>query len=387
MPPSPIVAEGRPTAPLRPTVRGSAVLEGVLMCSASAVSVAVRRPSGEVVSRVRSRSRRPLWAWARRVPLLRGLVGCLESLGLYCSACLFALNQADLFRALGGAAVGSQTLPGFAPNAARRWRTWHRVLAWLFWGALGLILVLGGVPLIFAELAKSAPSVLSAGLCHGMGALAAVMLLTGYVSLVGHTPSLAALLSYHGAEHQVRAAYDAGAPLTLQQVRRFDATAPGCVMGRAVVLTLMGFGVATLMAALYAPIDAVLSAADGSWSHLCEATLLRVVAVILATGPYGEVRRWLHRRVGARADHHPLLAGPGTWLCAASTTQPTAEQTEVALVALLRLMNAQEADDKVGFKAPVGFAKLADACVRLAEPPQRSSVVHGVKETRRCKTN
>lgn len=372
MPPSTIRMDGPPTQSARPPIGGSAVLEGVMLCSAQAVSVAVRRPSGEVVSRVRPRRRRGLLVWSRRVFLLRGIAAFVEHSLLYGSAFFFALCQADLLRPLPGAAVGSHTLPGFAPSARRRWRTWRLLLAWLFWAALGAVLVLGGVPVIFADFANNSDALglpsaaLVRGLCALMGVLGSVMLLTGYINLVGHSSSFSRLLGYHGAEHQVRAAYLAGAPLTLGHIRRYPAIDSGCVMGRAVMLTLVGFGVTAVLGRMVPPLGAVLAAADASWPQLLGATCLRGLGVILAAGPYGELRRL------ARCDGfgrlHAGLCGPAAWLCCPSLRQPCKKMSEVAYLALLRLIDTEDAAALGGFKAQTGFGKLADACVRSGHP-------------------
>lgn len=363
MPPSPMRLDGLSRADRRPRVRGFAILSGVLLYSAEAASVAVRRPSGEVVCRVRSRRRLP--PGLLRVPLLRGLLLFVQALGLYVWGSLFALHQADLISPLAHAALGSQGLPAARHPRQARLRAWRVLVASTFWFALGLVLVLGGVPVIFAELAKGAPGALAAGLCHAVGVCTAVTLLTGYVSLVGHSSSLTALLAYHGAEHQVRAAYDAHAALTLGQVRRFPATHPGCIMGRAVVLTLMGFAVAAAVAWGWAPVAAVLRDADGSWLRLCAATLVRLGAVVAASGPYHELQLLLARR--SRGAREPLaLVGPGLWLCATSTSPPKPAHTEVALVALMRLLDAQNIELRAPGRLAKPFDKLAGACVRSA---------------------
>jgi uncharacterized protein YqhQ len=323
--------------------------------------------------------------------VLRGIVALLEGCEIYGAAFFFALCQANLFKPLVAAAVGSQALPGSMPHPRRRLRTWRMLLAWLFWAGLGAMLVLGGVPLIFAELAKEAPSLWGAPAqalqlcCQGAGAVASVLLMTGYVTLVGHSSSLSVLCAYHGAEHQVRAAYNACAPLTLQEVRRFAATDPACAMGRAVLLVLLGFAMTALLGALIRPLGAVLAAADGSWAHLLGAVLVRALGVILAAGPYGELRRLMRRlQVG---PGHVLMDGPGSLLCNASITAPSKEQTEVALVALLRLLDAQKASLQRGYRAPARFAKLADACVRLAEPNPQDRRGPRCEGDARCETS
>jgi uncharacterized protein YqhQ len=322
-----------------------------------------------VVSRVRPRSRRGLLVWARKVLFLRGIAAFVEHGLLWASASLFALCQADLLRALPGAAVGSHALPGFAPTGQRRSRTWRMLVAWLFWALLGVVLVLGGVPVIFADVAKQADAlgcVSAASLrfaCGLMGIVGSGALLTGYINLVGHSPSFSRLLTYHGAEHQVRAAYRAGAPLTLTHICNYPGFDPGCVLGRAVVLTVLGFGVSALLGFAVAPLGAVLDAADGSWAHLMGAVALRAVGVILAAGPYRELRILAQRHKSRRLD--AVLRGPAAWLCGPADARPPRKVTEVAYLALLRLLDTQDAAALRGHKAPSAFPKMAGACVRL----------------------
>ena len=70
---------------------GQAVLEGVMMRGASTWAVAVRKPDGEIDVDVREV---PGWAEKyRNIPILRGVMGLGESLGLGYRALTWSANQ------------------------------------------------------------------------------------------------------------------------------------------------------------------------------------------------------------------------------------------------------------------------------------------------------
>ena len=53
-------------------------------------------------------------------------------------------------------------------------------------------------------------------------------LLLGYMAAIGRVPAIARVFGYHGAEHKTINAYEAGAPLTPGEVRRFTLIHPRC---------------------------------------------------------------------------------------------------------------------------------------------------------------
>lgn len=397
--------DGRPPS-RRPVIAGSAVLEGVFLRSAHATAVAVRRPSGEVVVRLRLRRTNRLIQALAMLPFVRGVVGLCQSVWLGFLAHLFALQQANLFAPLADATLGTGNLPRRGEGAGYRRRTWMTLGAWAFWSALGFLLVLGGVPLIFADLAQDMAAQVGPAwapcavrLCRVSGALAAVALMTGYVTVVGSTRALRRQLAYHGAEHRVRAAYAAGAAPTLDGVAKYPHIDAHCAMGRGVVLVALGFAVSWLFAWAMPSRCGLLCHADACWGELAGAALMRGLCIILAAGPYDELRRlaraWPHiaRPVSA------ALAGPGRWLCAGVVAEPDLATTEVAIAALLRLIEGESTPLTLGgTPVPVPY-QFADAWRRREGPfgtaPSRRVTLRRTHEFRgarteeyqRCKTS
>ena len=72
-------------------VGGQAVIEGVMMRGESTWAVAVRKPDGEIAVDVREV---PGWSEKyRNIPILRGIIGLGESLGLGYRALTWSANQ------------------------------------------------------------------------------------------------------------------------------------------------------------------------------------------------------------------------------------------------------------------------------------------------------
>ncbi|WP_277214299.1 DUF1385 domain-containing protein, partial [Isoptericola croceus] len=63
-----------------------------------------------------------------------------------------------------------------------------------------------------------------------------VFLLT-YIMLIGMIKDVKRVFAYHGAEHMTVHAYEAGLPLTIENVRKFKTPHPRC--GTAFLLTVM----------------------------------------------------------------------------------------------------------------------------------------------------
>jgi uncharacterized protein YqhQ len=76
------------------TYGGQAVMEGVMMRGPSRMAIAVRRPDGEIAihqEEIRSVMQQyPIL----RLPILRGMVALVETLGMGIRALMFSANQA-----------------------------------------------------------------------------------------------------------------------------------------------------------------------------------------------------------------------------------------------------------------------------------------------------
>ncbi len=193
---------------------GQAVMEGVMMRGLHQATVAVRSPDGKIVFRDRPLNIARRVAWAR-LPLLRGIQMLGDALIIGVWALAFSANvMAD-----------EEEQPLSSGQIAA-------LLATSLALAIGLFFVL---PLVLATLvARLGLGTLGRELLEGV---LRVSIFVGYLLLMRRTRDIRRVFAYHGAEHKAVNAYEAGAPLTPAEVRRFSLIHPRC--GTSFVLVVL----------------------------------------------------------------------------------------------------------------------------------------------------
>jgi uncharacterized protein YqhQ len=253
-------------------VGGQAVVNGVLLRGEYRWAVAVRRPDGVIAV---LDGALPGWLHrARRVPVLRGLVAVATALPTGLRAMAWAAGQSGTRR--GPASV-------------------LRLL-----GLLGALLVLPPVLTDRLVAGDGWPAVVVAN-------AVTVVVVVAYARLVRRGAVVTSLLEYHGAEHKVIAAHEAGAPPTPEAAVSFSTRHPRC--GTSLLLPVAV--VAAVVSVLRLPSFVVLPVVVGLAAEL----QIRAAANT-------------HRRFVRR------LLAPGLALQRLTTREPSPAQLEVALAAL-----------------------------------------------------
>jgi uncharacterized protein YqhQ len=228
-----------------------------------------------------------------RIPIVRGLAAVVESVSLGLRTLRIATNKTlpedRQVTQRGMAVTGAAAIPF----------------------AIGLFVVL---PAVFARL------VADGGAFHLADAVLRLAILVGYIAAVGALPDIRAVFQYHGAEHKAVAAYEAGVPLTAEAAAGFGTQHVRC--GTNFLLTI-------------AVITTFANAAVGrpDWSTL---VVTRVVLVPLVAAVAYE---WL--RFAARHGGNPVVRAllvPGLALQRLTTREPSHDQLEVALAALVAVV-------------------------------------------------
>lgn len=279
---------------------GQALIEGVLMRGRRGYALALRRPSGYVLTRSIARPGQGPGRWAG-LPFLRGLTVLWEMLSVGAWALAYSANAQ--------ASARDEDVP--EPTGR------------MLWSTFGLALVVGLGLFFVLPLAASSPlerlvgSSLAANLADG---LLRLVLIIGYLWLIGRMPEIQRLFAYHGAEHKVINAFEAGAPLTPSAVRPFPLTHPRCGTGFLLVIAALAIAVFPLLGSPPWPI------------RLAERILLLPFIAALAyellrLAARGYERRWV------RAAIAPALA-----LQRLTTREPDDAQLEVAIAALERVL-------------------------------------------------
>ena len=281
---------------------GQAVLEGVMMRAPGAYAVAVRRKGGEVVT-----LRREVARWSDRhpvlkVPVLRGVAVLFQSLALGIRALNYSAEQAI------------EEPEGETKPSSGGWALAFSMLFAIVF-AVGLFFY---VPLLLAEaLARLLPALhqpIAFNLTEGAIRIA---LLVGYILAISALEDMRRVFQYHGAEHKVVSAYEAGDPLTVDGARRHSTLHPRC--GTSFLLFVMLISILAF------------SLIPGS-APFAVKLLARVLLLPLIAGASFEVLRVSARN--RRRLLFTLLVAPGLWLQRLTTREPSDDQLQVAIDAL-----------------------------------------------------
>lgn len=303
-----------PVRQMDETYGGQAVIEGVMMRDRTATCVAVRTPAGQIALRrheLGAARRLPVW----RLPVLRGLLAFYDSLKLGIDALLWSAEAAGedeaqlagwqvaltMVLALGVAVGLFMVLPTLIVTPLRH-------------------LVAGG---------QTAPTYGQTVVLNIIEGLTRATILVLYIALVARMPDIARVLAYHGAEHRVINATEAGAELTVEGARGFPVVHTRC-------------GTSFL---LYVVMVSVIVFSFFGWPGLLQRLLLRLSLLPLVAGISYE---WVRLAGKSKSPVVQALCKPGLWLQRLTTRQPDDGQIEVAIAALrgLRGESVVEGDAK-----------------------------------------
>jgi uncharacterized protein YqhQ len=289
---------------------GQAVLEGVMMRGASTWAVAVRDPEGEIKLEVRDV---PGWAERyRNIPVLRGVMGLGESLGLGYRALTWSANQ--------------QVPP--EQQVSDKAMGWSVAVAVVAFSALFIVLpALAGHSL--------------GHLFHGSFPLVEGVVRLGifilYLLAISRLRDIRRVFQYHGAEHKVIAAYENGVELTPETAQQFSTAHVRC--GTNFLLTVM--------------IVAVFVYSVVPRPNLLAIVASRVVLIPVIAGLSYEVIRWSAKHMHLAVVR--AMMRPGLLLQKLTTRRPDLDQLEVAIASLRAVMSAEQladVDARVGLRVP-----------------------------------
>ncbi len=283
---------------------GQAVIEGVMMRGRKAMVTAVRRPGGGVAIDTQPLS--GIYSgWVRRTPLLRGVIVLLEVLVLGIKSLFYSANVSleDEGTEISG------------------WLLWLMVAVSLGSGVLLFFMI----PLFLTKLLD--PYITSALVFSLIEGVIRVAIFIAYLKLITLLPDIKRVFAYHGAEHKAVHAYEAGVPLEVEEVRKYDTAHVRC-------------GTSFLFAVLIiAIIVFALVGLPSLWLMVLSRILL---APIIAALSYEVI--YFGNRHTDNAVVRAVLA-PGLWLQSLTTREPDDAQLEVALSALRRVVELDQAEE------------------------------------------
>src|SRR5579859_7802155 len=292
---------------------GQAVLEGVMMRGRTFMAVAVRAPDKTIVVTSQPLPMRLYGGIVQKIPLVRGMTMLWDALGLGMQALMFSADiqmsqEAD---------PASDAKPA-EPASLSKPLAWTTVAVAMVFG-VGVFFVIPLAIVGFAEQFVGAHSLWS-NLAEG---LIRLILLVGYVALIGLMPDVKRVYAYHGAEHMTIHALEHNDPLDPAHVGQYPPAHPRC--GTAFLLEVVAISV-VLFALLGTP---------DLWLRV----LSRIVLIPVIAGIAYELLR-----LGGKYPDSvfmKVIVAPGLLLQALTTRYPDESQMEVAIASMEELLKRE----------------------------------------------
>jgi uncharacterized protein YqhQ len=297
-------------------VGGQAVMEGVMMRAPHSYCVAVRKPTGEIVTEemplARMSDQYPIF----RYPVFRGVGTMYQAMKLGIKALRFSANVAlEAEMQAGKAKPGAKE-----PKEPPRWAMAASMLLPLVF----FIFMYKFLPLYAVTKLETVFPALAGRLAFNTAdGIIRIAIFLAFLYLVSRWKDMRRVWEYHGAEHKVVFNFESGQPLTVENAQRFTTFHPRC--GTSFLLVVM---VVSMIVYALVPVDGFLAK-----------FVARIALLPLIVGLSYELIRYAARRRGSVLA---LLTAPGLWLQRITTKPPTDEQTAVAIHALEGAMELEK---------------------------------------------
>ena len=164
-----------------------------------------------------------------------------------------------------------------------------------------------------------------------------------YMLLVSRMEEMKRVFSYHGAEHKTIRCYEAGLPLTVENVRGQTRLHPRCgtsFLLVVMVISILVFSVAS--SALLAVVPA-LETIRGTFVYRLLMIVFKLLLLPVVVGITYEINRWCGRKDNRFTR---ALSAPGMWMQNFTTNEPDDTMIEVAITAVQAVLPTEEGSDR-----------------------------------------
>ena len=307
----------------RTSIGGQALIEGVLMRGPGKQAIVVRSPEGlvtKVTERKFVKDKYPILG----IPILRGAVTFISSMITGVKALMFS---ADYFPDDENA----------EPGKLEKWLDEHipadklqsLIVAFSVVLSIGLMLVLFMLLPTFIAGLFHATSPAVHNLIEGVVKIA--VLLT-YMILCSKQKDVYRVFCYHGAEHKTIFCYEAGLPLTVENVRIQPRHHPRCGTSFLFVVIFVSILVSSVVFGIWPITNAGLR------------TLVHLLLLPLVVGITYEFNRWVGRHV-QDSKLAQFLTAPGLWMQNFTTNEPDDSMIECAIRSLELVLPSEKGKD------------------------------------------
>lgn len=313
------------------SVGGSALIEGIMMQGPKGAAMSVRLSDGTIdtemleVKHLKDKFKPAGW------PIIRGIVNMVESM-------IFSFKCME--KSAEKAGIDDDTDP---ENMSKldKWLSDHfgpKMMAVIT--GISLVLGLGLAMLLFFYLPSFLVDMADKyifndalanihPLFEGIMRMAIFIL---YIWLVGKMPDIKRVFMYHGAEHKSIFCYEAGLPLTVENVRKQKRFHPRCGTSFIFLILVISILISSVVVVLFPTVD----------DNRAVWMIIKLLIVPVTVGFGYEFIRYAGKHDNAITR---FFSAPGLWMQRLTTKEPTDDIIEVGIEAISSVLNDSSEGD------------------------------------------
>ena len=289
------------------SIGGQALIEGIMMKSPEKYSIAVRKPDGTIDVQIFDNNKVKF----QKVPVLRGIMNFFDSLmtGYKC-----IMHSAEI--AMDGEMEEDKLDLWLKEKFGEKSSEIIATIA----GILGTVLALVLFMVLPTTIAGLVDKIIPLGgfktVVEGVAKLTIFVL---YLWLVSKMEDIRRVFCYHGAEHKTIACFEAGQPLTVENVKKYTRFHPRCGTSMMFIILIVSIVVFSFV----------------PWKGTLSRALMKVVFLPVVVGIAYEILKYTGRHTNTCTK---ILAAPGLWFQRLTTNEPEDDMIEIAIASVNALL-------------------------------------------------
>ena len=170
-----------------------------------------------------------------------------------------------------------------------------------------------------------------------------ILIFMGYMLLVSRMEEMRRVFSYHGAEHKTIRCYEAGLPLTVENVRNQTRLHPRCGTSFLLVVMVISILVFSVASSGLLALIPQLEMIRGSFLYRLIMVAFKLLLLPLVVSVTYEINRWAGRHDNWFTR---IITAPGMWMQNFTTNEPDDSMIEVGIEAVKAVLPEEEGADR-----------------------------------------
>ena len=170
-----------------------------------------------------------------------------------------------------------------------------------------------------------------------------IVIFVAYITLISRMKEMKRVFAYHGAEHKTIRCYEAGLPLTVENIRRQTRLHPRCGTSFLLVVMILSILVFSVASSLLLAVIPGLADMRGQFLYSLIMIVFKLLLLPLVVAISYEINRWVGRNDNGFTR---VLTAPGMWFQNFTTQEPDDSMIEVAITAVEAVLPEEAGADR-----------------------------------------